>query len=364
MTATALWHARCRPGVRPVRELFDLLRGPASATRTAGARWAGLLAVATDGTHLDVADDEPVRAKLGKGSNQYTDASGYPQVLLVALVSCGTRAVIDAVFGPGKPGESILGCRLMRSLHPGMIVLLDRGFADKGFLNAVHAAQAHFPARLSASWKPPVRARYPDGSFLSRIAGIEVRTVACEITIATSQGRRTGLCRLATTLPDPRAHPAPELVKLHHERREAEPAYFELKKMMLGRRVLRARSRPGIAQEIYALLSTCQLIRIAISDAAHATGTDPDRCGFTTALNAARDQVIQAANVIADTAIDPVGAIGTAVLDKLLPARRLRLSPRAVKHPLSRYAYKSMKIDRRTYQATINIDILTASTNP
>ncbi|MGW6262089.1 IS4 family transposase [Streptomyces sp. NPDC055085] len=268
VTATALWHARCRLSVRPMRELFDLLRGPASAIRTAGARWAGLLVVAIDGTHLDVADDEAVRAKLGKGSNQYTDASGYPQVLLVALVACGTRAVIDAVFGPGKPGESILGCRLMRSLHPGMIVLLDRGFANKGFLNAVHTAHAHFLARLSASWKPPILARYPDGSFLSRIAGIEVRIVACEITIATSQGRRTSVYRLATTHLNPRAHPASELVKPYHERWEVESAYFELKKSMLGRRVLRARSRPGITQEIYALLSTYQLIRIAISDAA------------------------------------------------------------------------------------------------
>ncbi|MFD5649003.1 transposase domain-containing protein [Streptomyces sp. NPDC127039] len=352
VTATALWHARCRLGVRPMRALFDLLRGPGSAIRTAGARWAGLLVVAIDGTHLDVADDDAVRAKLGKGSTQYTDASGYPQVLLVALVACGTRAVIDAVFGPGKPGESILGRRLMRSLHPGVIVLLDRGFANKGFLNAVHTTQAHFLARC------------PDGSFLSRIAGIEVRIVTCEITIATSQGRLTGVYRLATTLLDPRTHPASELVTLYHERWEVESAFFELKKSMLGRRVLRARSWPGIAQEIYALLSTYQLIRIAISDAAHATGTDPDRCGFTTALNTARAQVIQAANVIADTTIDLVGTIGTAVLDTLLPTRRLRLSPRAVKRPLSRYAYKSMKADRRTYQATIDIEILTGPISP
>ncbi|WP_329838112.1 transposase domain-containing protein [Streptomyces sp. BE133] len=38
VTATALRHARCRLGVRPVRALFDLLRGPACAIRTTGAR--------------------------------------------------------------------------------------------------------------------------------------------------------------------------------------------------------------------------------------------------------------------------------------------------------------------------------------
>ncbi|MEU1275947.1 transposase domain-containing protein [Streptomyces sp. NPDC005799] len=38
VTATALWHARTRLGVRPMRSLFDLLRGPASAICTAGTR--------------------------------------------------------------------------------------------------------------------------------------------------------------------------------------------------------------------------------------------------------------------------------------------------------------------------------------
>ena len=46
------------------------------------------------------------------------------------------------------------------------------------------------------------------------------------------------------------------------------------------------------------------------------------------------------------------------------PARRLRVSPRAVKRPLSRYAYKSLRVDRRTYKAAIKISILTRSPDP
>lgn len=364
VTSTALWHARCRLGVRPMRALFDLLRGPASAVRTAGARWKGLLVVAIDGTHLDVADDEAVRAKLGKQANQYTAASGYPQVMLVTLVACGTRAVVDAVFGPRKPGESVLGRRLVRSLHHGMIVLLDRGFSSNPFLTAAAGSGADFLARLSSARKPPVLATFPDGSFLSRIGDVEVRIVVCEITIATSAGHRTGTYRLATTLLDHHTHPAFDLVRLYHERWEVESAYFEIKKTMLGRRVLRSRTWPGIAQEIYALLTVYQVIRIAIADAAQASGTDPDRCSFSTALNTARNQVIQAANIIADTTIDLIGTIGRAALDNLMPARRSRLSPRAVKRPLSRYAFKSSQVDRRTYQATISIDISAPPRSP
>ena len=92
--------------------------------------------------------------------------------------------------------------------------------------------------------------------------------------------------------------------------------------------MLRARSPAGIAQELYALLTCYQILRIAITDAIEAAGgLDPDRGSFTIALNAARDLLTQAANVIAGTVIDLTGTIGRRVLDNLLPDRRLRVSP-------------------------------------
>ena len=364
VTAAALWQARTRLGPAPLRALFDLLRGSAAAPRTNGSWWHGLLVCAIEGTTLDVPDTPGHRARLGKQDNQYATA-GYPQIRLVALVACGTRAIIDAVFGPAADWEGAYAARLLGSLHRGMIVLLDRGLSGNMLLAAITGARAEFLARLSASRKPPVLRRLADGSFLSVLGGVKVRIIECQITIATTAGTRTGTYRLATTLLDPRQHPAFELVKLYHQRWEIESAYFEIKKTMLGRRVLRARTLPGITQEIYALLTVYQAIRIAITDTTLTTpGTDPDRASFAIALHAARDQVIQAAGVIAAETIDLAGAIGRRVLDNLMPARRLRVSPRAVKRPLSRYAYKSLRVERRTYKATISIDILTNPPNP
>jgi Insertion element 4 transposase N-terminal/Transposase DDE domain len=364
ITAGALWQARTRLGPAPLQALFDLLRGSSAAPRTSGSWWRGLLVCAIDGTTLDVPDTPGHRARLGKQDNQYATA-GYPQIRLVALVACGTRALIDAVFGPTADGEPAYLPRLLRSLRQGMIVLLDRGLSSNALLAAITGTRADFLARLSASRKPPVLRRLPDGSFLSVLGGVQVRIIACQITIATTAGTQTRTYRLATTLLDPRQHPAFELVTLYHQRWEIESAYFEIKKTMLGRRVLRARTLPGITQEIYALLTVYQAIRIAITDTTlTAPGTDPDRASFTIALQAARDQVIQAAGVIASETIDLAGSIGRQILDNKLPARRLRLSPRAVKRPLSRYAYKSLRVDRRTYKATISIDLLTNPPSP
>ena len=209
--------------------MFDLLRGSAAAPRTSGAWWRGLLVCAIDGTTLDVPDTPGHRARLGKQDNQYATA-GYPQIRLVALVACGTRAIIDAVFGPTADGEPAYVPRLLRSLHSGMIVLLDRGLSGNALLAALAGTRADFLARLTASRKPPVRRRLPDGSFLSVLGGVKVRIIDCQITIATTAGTQTGTYRLATTLLDHHQHPASELVTLYHQRWEIESAYFASRK--------------------------------------------------------------------------------------------------------------------------------------
>jgi hypothetical protein len=125
--------------------------------------------------------------------------------------------------------------------------------------------------------------------------------------------------------------------------------------------VLRARTPAGIAQEVYALLVTYQALRIAISDATLARpDLDPDRGSFTVALHAARDQLVAAAGVIADTVIDLVGEIGRQVRDQLMHARRLRTNPRVVKRAISKYVASTKKGRHRgpSRKATISTHII------
>jgi Insertion element 4 transposase N-terminal/Transposase DDE domain len=355
----ALWQARARLGGAPLRWLFDLLRGPA-ATLAKGVSWCGLLVCAIDGTTMAVADSPRNLAGYTKQAGHH-GGSGYPLLRLVALVACGTRTVIDAVFGPTSTGEGGYTRRLARSLRAGMLVLLDRGFDDAALIAHLAATQADLLVRLKSNRTLPVLRRGRDGSYLSQLGATRMRVVECEITIATSTGRHTGVYRLATTLLDDRRYPAAALVTLYHQRWEIETAYLELKSSLLGGRVLRARTPAGIAQEIYALLVTYQILRIAIADAIDTTGgIDPDRGSFTVALSAARDLLTQAAGVIADTAIDLVGTIGRRVLDNLLPTRRLRISPRIVKRAISKYQARGPNINRRSYKATLHINILAA----
>ena len=137
---------------------------------------------------------------------------------------------------------------------------------------------------------------------------------------------------------DHRRFPAAAVVRLYHERWEIESAYFALRHTLLQGRVLRSGDRPGLEQETWALLMLYQLLRMAMVAAIETRpGTDPDRASFTTALEAAKDQLTAAAGICPDGPADLPGAIGRAVLSTLLPARRLRFSARKVKCATSRY---------------------------
>jgi hypothetical protein len=356
-TGNLLWQARVRLGVAPLRRLFDLLRGPAGTL--VATHWCGLLVCAIDGTTMAVPDGPRNLTTYPKQAGNH-GGSGYPLLRLVALVACGTRSVIDAVFGPISTGELDYTRRLSRSLRPGMLVLADRNFDAADLIAELATTKAHLLVRLKSNRKLAVLRRYADGSYLSQIGTTRVRVVECEIIIATSAGRHTGVYRLATTLLDPHRYPAGELITLYHQRWEIETCYLELKSSILSGRVLRARTPAGVAQEMYALLATYQILRIAITDAIDTADTDadPDRGSFTIALSAARDLLVQAANVIADTVIDLIGGIGRRVLANLLPDRRLRVSPRIVKRAISKYQARGPNINRRSYKATLNINIL------
>jgi hypothetical protein len=357
-TASALAQARKRLGTRPLRHLFDLLRGPAAGLGITGTRWHGLLVCAIDGTLMAVPDSPANQAEFTRHRCN-NGGAGYPSLRLLVLVACGTRTIMDAVFGPATDGETTYAPRLVRSLREGMIVLLDRNFAVQALIEAVTSRSAHVLVRVKENRRLPVLRRFPDGSWLSRIGPVPVRVVCCEITISTSQGRRTGAYRLVTTLTDPFTHPAGELIGLYHERWEVETTYLEIKSTILGGRVLRARTPDGVAQEVFAVLVTYQVIRLAMADAtASRPGTDPDRASFSIALNAARDLVIQAAGVYSGAVIDLPGTIGRRILAALMPDRRIRTRPRVVKRAISRYNAKGT-VDRTTYRATISVHILT-----
>jgi len=359
-TSSALAQARRRVGVKPLAALFAMLAGPAAAAE----RWRGLLLCAIDGTTMSVPDSPANLNTYGRQTGSH-GGSGYPLLRLVAIVACGSRTVIDAVFGPISIGEIRYAPALFRCLKPGMLLLADRNFAVKDLVEQIHTTGADLLIRCKTNRKFPTIGRYRDGSRLALLGNVVVRVIDAEITVHTNgKPHHTGQYRLITTLTD-RRFTALDLITLYHQRWEIETTFLEMKSTTLAGRVLRARTPTGIEQEVYALLTTYQALRLAMAGATdQAPDVTPDRASFKIALTTARDQVIQAAGVIADRVIDLIGVIGRAVLAEPLPERRVRISPRVVKRAISKHRAKGA-IDRTNHKASITIALgLTSSPTP
>ncbi|MFD8725841.1 IS4 family transposase [Streptomyces sp. NPDC059629] len=360
-SAAALRAARRRVGVEPLALLFARLRGPVATAATAGAFWEGLRLVAWDATTVEAADT-PDNVAVFKRHRSGHGPAGYPQVHLSALVECGTRALIDAVFGPRTGGEAGQVRGLLRSLTPGMLLLADRGYDSYALMREVADTGAHLLFRSKTRHPVPVLQTLADGSgicFLPlpkhsiryhqwvrsggippQVHGLLARVIEVTITVTTGDGdARTSSMRLLTTLLDARRYPATDLARLYHQRWEAETAFFALKATLRGpSQVLRSHHPVGVNQEIYAYLITYQALRITASRAADSAGLDPDRLSFIVALRSLRNSVISTSC--------HTGSVTAALLDPrhLHPARRrARTSPRTVKRTLSPYAYNKPK---------------------
>ena len=196
--ASAMTQARRRLGPGPLRALFFLLRGPSPAD----TRWRGLLVVAIDGTIVTVADSPANLAVYRKQRGGPTGGGSYPTLRLLALVACGTRTVIDAVFGPTSAGETAYAADLTRGLRAGMLLLADRNFGCGPLARKIAAAEADFLVRVKTGRGAPglpVLRRLPDGSWLSLLGGVPVRVIDAAWTVTTSAGSSASEC--------PRHHP-------------------------------------------------------------------------------------------------------------------------------------------------------------
>ncbi len=160
-TSAALTRARQRLGVRPLQVLFGRLRGPLGTSATPGVCAFGRRVVAWDGTSIDVPDTDANAAQFGR-----TDAGGRLLLRLLALIECGTHALIDAVFdGFHAASEHVLARRVLSSLRPGMLLLADRNFCGHQLWGQAAATGADLAWRVKRNNVfVPVR-RLPDGSL-------------------------------------------------------------------------------------------------------------------------------------------------------------------------------------------------------
>jgi hypothetical protein len=309
-TPAAISYARRRLGWQVMEQLMEAVAGPLAGPDQPGAFVSGMRLVAIDGMCLDLPDTPENAAEFGYPGND-AGRGPFPQVRVVGLGECGTRAVLGAALSPLATGEQPLARQLLAKLRPGDLVVADRNFLSHGLLREALAAGAHVLWRVKADVDLPVLEVLPDGTYRSRIAdpdqsrkmrrsgadprdipGIAVRVI--EYTVTSEDGAEfSEAFTLVTDIPGPAALPCEQAAAAYASRWELETCFGELETSVRGGAsvVLRSKSPPMIRQEIYAMLCCYQAIRTLISRAADGAGIDPRRISFTAARNAVQRRI-------------------------------------------------------------------------
>jgi hypothetical protein len=356
--SSAFTRARQRLGTAPLRWLFEATRGPLAASGDASAFALGLRLVAWDGTLIATRDLPGLAAAFGPATDR-----GGPRIRLMTLIECGTRAVLDAAFGPARQdSELALAGQVTGALGTGMLLLADRLYPSYPLWGKAAGTGADLLWRVKLRNScHPVRA-LPDGTCLAIMpapaegrrvsaarrkgrtprppAGHLVRVIDYHLTLTTTAGtRRTEPLRLITTLHDHRRYPAAALAALYARRWEAETAYGNLKTRLQGARFTLRSATPDLArQELWALLTAYQALCKIARDAA-ATRTTPARISFTVTLRTIRDTIPRQAAATPATLRRARAQAITDILAQPLGPPRARACPRATRVRTPKYPH-------------------------
>jgi hypothetical protein len=350
VSASALCQARYRLGVRPVVALFRQVCQPLATAKTPGAFLFERRLFAVDSTKLDVPDSAANVAAFGR-HHAWRGTSAWPQVRLVLLSECGTHAICDAGVWPCNVDEGRAGRRLLRSVGSDALVLWDRGFQSVEMMEATLRQGADFLARLPATVRPVPVQDLGDGTTLVALRPGWMRrrrrgdhVVARLIRYTLDDPRRPGHQlehRLVTSLLQPAAAPARELILAYHQRWEIELVVDELKTHQRPARPFRSQRPVGVLQEIYGLLIAHDLLRALAVTAAHGADVAPTRVSFVAALRLLRDHLVreswQLLHGRRTSRCQLISALGA----WLLPARTERLNPRVVKRKMTNFRVKT-----------------------
>lgn len=352
-TASALCYRRYQLGARPVVALFQQTCRPIATSATPGAFQFGLRLMVIDGTTELVPDTPANAAAFGRPTNQ-TGGCGYPQVRIVYLLEAGTHALVDAGVWPYLTGERVGAFRLLRSVGPDMLVLVDRGLYSYDFVAAVRRRGAHVLGRLPAHVGVEVVARLGDGSVLARVrpAHAETRPDAAPLLVRVITSRLTDPAlpgageehRLVTTLLDPVVAPALEVVCAYHQRWEIELTIDEHDThQRLPTQPLRSQKPVGVIQELYGLFLAHYAVRVLMHEAALAAGVAPTRLSFVHAVRVIQDAIPEFQMVVPAEVPRLAARLLHDIAQGRLPERRHRSNPRVVKRPQSKFSRKRPK---------------------
>lgn len=348
---SSIAQARQRVGDTPLSELFSRCGDAWGHTQAAAHPFRGLALYGIDGTTFRVADSAENRKAFGKAKGQ-RGSSGYPLARLVALMALRSHVLCNVSFGPYEQGEHTYAANLWDAVPDNALVILDKGFLSAALLLRLQQG------KLNRHWLLPAKSnmRMTHVKRLAKNDALVELTVSKHARAAHPDLPQTWTVRairyqrkgfrprtLLTSLCDPIAYPASEIVTLYHERWEIELGYGEIKTDMMNQThtPLRSKTATGTHQELWGLLLAYNLVRLEMARIAQESGARPTQISFMAVYRMICDEWLWCAIASPGAIPKKLNDLRAQIKLFLLPPRRsTRKYPRAVKIKMSNYPRK------------------------
>lgn len=355
VSGAAIVQARDRLGPQPLAWLFDQTAEIWACASANEQRWRGLAVYGVDGTTLRVPDSPENDAEFGRPGTSRGDAvAGYPQLRLVALMVLRSHLLAALALGPYRDSELTLAEHLWPKLPDHSLTIVDREFATYDLFQRLSdpARKRHWLTRAkhgkhAAKLKTIQRLGPQDAivelrpsRFTRHLNPALPETLRVRAIRYQKRGFRPQI--LLTSLLDPLTYPATEIVELYHERWELELGFDEVKTHTLEREEasLRCKAPQRLRQELWGLALAYNLVRLAMARVALQANVSPTRISYRHALNFIRAFWLSAHFASPGVLPRRLESLHQELALLILPPRRPRRFPRAVKIKISKFPRK------------------------
>jgi hypothetical protein len=350
MAPSAIVEARARLGAEPMEWLFERTARKWAHESARRHAWRGLSLYGVDGSTLRVADSEENRGHFG-GSSGARGESGYPMVRVATLMALRSHLMASVEFGPYADSEIVLASALWKEVPDDSLLMVDRGFLSAGILVPLQMGgkNRHWLTRAKSTTRWRVIEKLGKGDDLvefdvSPQAREHDPSLPKTFKARAVKYQKTGYRpeTVLTSLTDPAAFPASEVVALYHERWELELGYDEIKTEMLEREeTIRCKGVAGVEQELWGIFLSYNMVRLEIERTADQLGVEPVRISFVGALRLICEEWWWISSASPGAIPKNLARLRSKIAKLVLPPRRSqRRYPRAVKIKMSNYARK------------------------
>lgn len=346
-------------------ELFEqiaeaALRPLADPQKHPQAFYKGLRLVGLDGTQCSVSNTPRLLEAVPKAASRRLQAA-FGKLQIVTLIELGLHNPLAAAVAGAGVGEVTLAKKIWRHVPSDALLLLDRGFGTASNLHdaltAWEGKGVQWLARIRKNIKVKVLERLADGSAWVeapiygtgpkgkrvKLGTLRMREINYEV--IGRDGKRSAV-RLWTSLLDAENYPAVEMAENYARRWEHEVAYREMKLDVRSAPLLASHTLETAQQEVLAVvLAMAAVTRLRI-EAGETLGVPVLGVSFLKVLQLTRQ--LWESFAWSEGAITPqlsalLCAHYFAALRRraLLPPRRARSCPRAIRQPVSSWPRKT-----------------------